>query len=255
MVIRLDNCEAAEALFAGWEETLIWSCLQKVMGGIYADSAESPASAMALIGDFCFFAGRPSTELVAYKPETCRQDFIIMVPQNEQWGELIEQLYQGKAKKVTRYAIKKEQDIFDKEKLQQVIDRLSPEYELKMIDEELYHYCKEHVWCRDFVSQYADYEAYRKYGMGAVILKGGIPVSGASSYTSYLGGIEIEIDTREEYRRRGLASVCGAKLILECLQRNLYPSWDAQNLKSVALAEKLGYHFDHAYTAYEIWGY
>jgi len=52
-----------------------------------------------------------------------------------------------------------------------------------------------------------------------------------------------------------LAYVCAAKLILECLDRNLYPSWDAQNEISVALAEKLGYHFSHTYTAYEIWGY
>ncbi|MDO4336813.1 MAG: GNAT family N-acetyltransferase [Eubacteriales bacterium] len=255
MITKLQNPMAAKDLFAGWEETLIWSCLQKVMGGIYGDSAHDPASAMALIGDFCFLAGMPDTELAAYKPETCQQDFMIMVPQNQQWGELIEQLYQGKAKKVTRYAIKKEPDVFDKEKLRQMTDTLSPEYELKMIDEGLYHYCKEHTWCRDFVSQYADYEAYRKYGLGVVILKDGVPVSGASSYTSYPGGIEIEIDTKEEYRRRGLATICGAKLILECLQRNLYPSWDAQNLWSVSLAEKLGYHFDHVYTAYEICEY
>ena len=67
-------------------------------------------------------------------------------------------------------------------------------------------------------------------------------------------GIEIEIDTREDHRRKGLAYACGAKLILECLKRGLYPSWDAQNKWSVALAEKLGYHFDHEYTAYEITG-
>lgn len=57
---------------------------------------------------------------------------------------------------------------------------------------------------------------------------------------------------RAEYRRRGLASICGAKLILECLNRNLYPSWDAQNEASAALAEKLGYHYSHTYTAIEI---
>ena len=28
-------------------------------------------------------------------------------------------------------------------------------------------------------------------------------------------------------RNRGLASACGAALILECLERGLYPSWDA----------------------------
>ena len=80
--------------------------------------------------------------------------------------------------------------------------------------------------------------------------KDGEIVSGASSYSSYVRGIEIEIDTREDYRRRGLAYICGAKLVLECLGRGWYPSWDAQNQWSVALAEKLGYHFDHEYVTY-----
>ncbi|MDD6328823.1 MAG: GNAT family N-acetyltransferase, partial [Lachnospiraceae bacterium] len=38
-------------------------------------------------------------------------------------------------------------------------------------------------------------------------------------------------------------------------KENKYPSWDAQNKWSVGLAEKLGYHFSHEYTAYEINGY
>jgi hypothetical protein len=38
-------------------------------------------------------------------------------------------------------------------------------------------------------------------------------------------------------------------------RREPHPSWDAYNRWSVALAEKLGYHFDHEYTAYEIYGY
>jgi hypothetical protein len=32
----------------------------------------------------------------------------------------------------------------------------------------------------------------------------------------------------------------------------LYPSWDAHNMGSVHLAEKLGYEFDHEYIAYEV---
>lgn len=86
-------------------------------------------------------------------------------------------------------------------------------------------------------------------------LKDDQPVSGASSYATYREGIEIEIDTREEYRRMGLAYACGAGLILECLERNIYPSWDAHNLESVALAEKLGYHYDHPYPAFLIHPY
>ena len=79
-------------------------------------------------------------------------------------------------------------------------------------------------------------------------------MAGASSYTVYQGGIEVEIGTEQSHRRKGLASVCGARLILECLDRGWYPSWDAQNLWSVGLAEKLGYHFDRPYPAWEIYG-
>ncbi|MGN0394030.1 MAG: GNAT family N-acetyltransferase, partial [Coprococcus sp.] len=226
-----------------------------IMGHLYTTSIEQPASAMAVLGDFTFFAGVPNEELIMYKPDWSKQNFMIMVPQNEEWAEMIEHCLGDKTKKVTRYAIKKEPDIFDRAVLQKVVETLPEGYTIKMIDEELFWQCKEIGWCRDWVSQYPDYKEYERYGLGIAILKDGEPVAGASSYSGYQGGIEIEIDTKEEYRRRGLAYICGAKLILECLDRNLYPSWDAQNTWSVALAEKLGYHFDHAYTAYEVFGY
>ena len=36
MIVKVKNAEQVESLFAGWEETMIWSCLQGVMGEIYA---------------------------------------------------------------------------------------------------------------------------------------------------------------------------------------------------------------------------
>ena len=68
----------------------------------------------------------------------------------------------------------------------------------------------------------------------------------------YDGGIEIQVGTKPEFRRQGLALACSAQLILACLSRGLYPSWDAQNKASVILAERLGYHFDFEYVAYEV---
>lgn len=255
MIYEMHERKNVEDIFAGWNETIIWACLQGVMGHVYADHIENPSSAMAILGDFCFFAGKPSGELVAFKPAWCRQDFIIAVGQNDAWAQMIEKYYGTRAKKVVRYAMKKEQDIFDKNKLKHIVSQLPPEYTINIMDEASYLDCKKEQWCRDLVSQFADWQAYQSFGLGVVIRKGGVIVSGASSYSAYLGGIEIEIDTREEYRRRGLAFICGAMLILECLDRGLYPSWDAQNLWSVALAEKLGYHFDYEYDAYEIYGY
>lgn len=252
MIYEVKNTASAGRLFEGWEETLIWSCLQGGMGKIYAVGSEKPVSAMAILGDFIFYAGEPDKELVLYKPKQRKQDFAIMVPQNDGWRLLIEQNYGERAKAVSRYALKKEAGIFDRERLQKAVEALPDAYKLCPIDEKLYEQCRAEAWSRDLVSQFEDYDKYKALGMGFVIKRDGEIVSGASSYSRYQGGIEIEIDTKEAHRRKGLAYVCGAKLILECLERNLYPSWDAHNKWSLSLAEKLGYHFSHEYRAYEI---
>lgn len=244
---------SAKEIFKNCNDTLVWSCLQGIMGEIHTN--QSGDAAMAILGDFAFYTGKPNEELVMFKPESCKQDFVIMVPQNEEWGQLIEKVYKDKAKKIVRYAIRKEPDVFDVNKLEQVVSGLADGYELKMIEEAEFNMCKENGWANDLVSQYKDYTMYEKLGLGTVVLYNGELVSGASSYSVYDKGIEIEIDTRVDHRRKGLAYACGAKLILECLKRGLYPSWDAQNKWSVALAEKLGYNFSHEYTAYEIMGY
>ncbi len=255
MIYKMKDTGCVQAIFANWEETIIWSCFQGIMGDIYVDDIQKPKSAMAILGDFCFFAGAACKELVEYKPAGCKQDFMIMIPQNEEWADLIEKTYRENARKVERYAIKKETDIFDVNYLKRIVNGTPNGYVLQLIDKELYMQCKKENWSKDLVSQFPCYEQYNRLGLGVVLTINGQIVAGASSYSAYLQGIEIEIDTKEEYRRKGLATICGAKLILECLERGLYPSWDAQNKNSVALAEKLGYHYSHSYVAYEVINY
>ena len=103
MVYELEDTSRVDNLFAGWEETLIYSCLQKVMGKVFVTDTEDPKSAFAFVGVFAFYAGEPDEELVRNKPD----GFVIMVPQNEAWAEVIEKVYPD-ANKVTRYAIKKD---------------------------------------------------------------------------------------------------------------------------------------------------
>ncbi len=59
------------------------------------------------------------------------------------------------------------------------------------------------------------------------------------------------MDTHPACRGQGLATAASAALLLACLDRGLYPSWDAHTRQSLALAEKLGYRYSHAYPAYE----
>lgn len=238
-----DLCKIAPFFF-GWEETFIWSCLQGCMGYAIADDAENPTAAQIVVGDICFFAGQPNAALAAQAASP------IIVPQNEAWSRMIESVWGGRAEKALRYAIKKEPDVFDVEKLTAYANSLEQAYTLKLFDEEIYHQAMREEWSKDLCAQFNDYTDYSKRGIGVAVLQEGKLVSGASSYIVYPGGIEIEIDTKPEYRQKRLATACGARLILECLRRGLYPSWDAHDLRSVALAEKLGYHMAYPYTVF-----
>lgn len=173
-----------------------------------------------------------------------------MVPQNEAWAMLIEECFPD-ARRVTRYAIKKDTE-FNREALQRNIKELPTGYELARIDARLYDKCLANPFSVDFVSAFGSKDNFLKLGRGMVILKDGEIVAGASSYTRYNEGIEIEVDTMESERRKHLATIACSALILQCLEENLYPSWDAQNMNSVRLAQKLGYEFDHEYAAYEV---
>ena len=247
MIYELDDTSKA-TFFEGWQESMILSCLQKVMGKLFVTDLNAPRSALAFVGCFGFYAGEPDSELVRNKPD----GLTIMVPRTEDWAKLIEDVFPA-TKKVTRYAIKKDTK-FVKEALEKNISELPAEYEPAEIDAELYDQCLLRPATADFVSSFDNKEHFLKMGRGVVVLKNGEIVSGASSYSRYNEGIEIEVDTVKTERRKHLALAACSALILNCLEEGLYPNWDAQNMASVHLAEKLGYELDREYTAYEVPG-
>lgn len=239
-----------EALFAGWPETFIWSFLQGYMGAAWADHPLSPRAAKIVVGDFCLFAGEPDAELIRHRPGSMH-GFMILAPQNESWCQAIEQTLGEQVRRVTRYATWKDPATFHRGDLERLAAVSDPNFQLQSIDGPLFHLLRAEEWSRDLCSQFADDADYAQRGIGVAALYRGTPVAGASSYTIYRDGIEIEIDTREDFRRQGLATACGARLILNCLDRGLYPSWDAHTSASLALAEKLGYRLERPYPAYE----
>lgn len=174
---------------------------------------------------------------------------LLLVPQNGAWAGAIAAHFGGAVQPVTRYATRKD-TVFAREKLDTYAHSLPNSYTIRRIDKKLYDSCSEIAWSRDLVSQYPTWEAYRAQGLGFAVLWDGVPVAGASSYATFDGGIEIEIDTCPAERRRGLARACGARLILDCLDRGLYPSWDTHDLVSLSLAEQLGYQPDKPYRTF-----
>ncbi len=244
MIYELKEPSKAGALFAGMEDSMILSCLQGVMGTVLVTDPEHPLSALAAAPCFSFYAGEPDRELVTWRP----RGEVGMVPPDRRWAALIEECW-PEAVKVTRYAIRKDTK-FDRKRLAEIAASLPNGYELRKIDGELYEQCRESELFCDCVAHFGSREGYLRQGRGFAVVKDGKLLSAASSFSVYRQGIEIEIDTVREERGKGLASVAGAALILSCLDDGLYPSWDAANPASVALAEKLGYELSHEYDCY-----
>jgi len=243
-------------LFAGMGDTMILSCLQGHMGRAWVDDAACPRAAQIVSGDVDFLAGDSGCEgariLAAHVPDGYRSPELHIIPQYEGWHARIEEAFGPRAKRYTRYALHRDASGFDAERLEEMALKAPPEYRIVPIDARLFEQTRSQTWCKDWCSQFDDYADYQRRGVGFAALLNDEPVSGASSYTIYNDGIEVEIDTKPEHRRKGLAAACAAHLILACLKRGLYPNWDAANTKSLALAQKLGYRFDREYPAYEV---
>jgi len=247
----------AERLFggSGINETMILSALQGCMGVLHGDHPDDPSAVRATVLDFAFFAGDADTAAAEELIRTVTAPLNAALQQETgRWKARFLAIHPG-AQTFDRYAIKKEPDVFDKEKLSGYLSLLPEGYALVPMEEQYYRRCLEADWSRDLVAGFRDWEAFAAHGLGwLAIAPDGSIAAGASTYSWYKGGIEIEIDTSPAHRRKKLALVTGARLILDCLSRGLYPSWDAANLASVALAEKLGYHLDHHYNCWYLPG-
>ncbi len=247
MISELNDPSKAAPLFADWEDADagITACLDNMMGKIYADNTQRPKSAMAVIGDFAYFAGEPNIELVHTRPDR----WLVVVPQNKAWEELIENNFP--AFKRIRYATRKDTK-FDRIKLEAMVNALPEGYAFRRIDGELYDLCLKDENFEESVSAFGSKEKYLELGLGFAVMKDDRIVAAASSYTRYKKGIDIEIDVVKEERHKGLGSAVAAKLILKCLNEGLYPAWDAANRMSIRLAEKLGYEFSREYAVYGV---
>jgi RimJ/RimL family protein N-acetyltransferase len=210
---------------------------------------------MVLIGDFCYLIGscvsEEEQEIVELLSALVKNK--IMILNSTVWQPVLDKLKQNNQESFRgflRYALVGKKEWFDQEKLVQWANAIEPEYKAVRIDDTIYPLTQKQFWTEDFCSNFESKEDFMKYGIGYVVLKDNEIISGASTYSYDGERLEITIETKEEYRKKGLAIACAAKLILDSLARNIYPRWDAANLTSVRLAEKLGYRFAHEYTVY-----
>ena len=238
------------------KEVLVRSAMEGRMGRVWVDDLEKPSFCIVRIGNFVYplglvpSGGERALALKSFILVECNKTYI--TPQNDAWDMWLRENLDYNYRMVTRYAIKKDEHNFDRALLQSYVDGLDKSMKIKHIDKHAYKTALLSDWSFDFVSNFEDESKFLQYGMGFVIYHGKELVSGCSAYAAAEGMMEVTVATREDYRRKGLAIVCAARFILDCMDKSIYPNWDAANFKSVELARKLGYIFDKEYHVFQI---
>lgn len=249
--------QVIERICSDSSEVIVQGAVQGIVGRVWVPEMKNPSYCLVHQGDFAYLLGispkgSKSMDLRLQILESCSHDFI--TPGDERWEIWLDDNFQGQYRVVSRYAMKKQENRFDKDILKKYAKRIPDGIQIKPIDKRLYNLILKEEWSRDFCSNFDTAEDFMKYAFGFVALDGHKIVSGCSAYSRSRGMLEIEVGTKEEYCRKGLALACGAQFILACLEKGIYPNWDAANLKSVGLAEKLGYVLDREYPVYQLSG-
>lgn len=251
MIERIVNRKEVQKFFHKVEDTLILTYLEGGVGVSYADSTACPSSAAIYACNLAFLAGEANEELVKFAQEVVG-NYIICVPEGENWSQLVEKVYGDKAKKYNCFRFKKDFSCFDKVRLQEIAASLDDKYRILPIDGQIYQKIISYDWTEDLCRGYADAEEFSQKGFGFVIMQEGEIVAGSASFSTCDECVEVGVDVRPDYRGRGLSKIVAAKMILETLNRGFWPHWDAHGEISAAVALSLGYVLEDIYFSYEI---
>lgn len=238
-------------IFEKIDSTVVLSYLQGHMGTAWVDDLENPTVAQIAVGIFVFYAGNPNTkeaeELLFNLP-----DFTLAIVDSDEWKKRIETVHNGANEKFQRYRFKKNPEHLDRTHIEDLISSLPRGYEIMKVDKNIAQSSSFNELSEDFTSQFDSIDDFINRGIGYAILHEGKVVSAATSFSIYDEGIEIEVASHSDHRRKGLATIAASALILDCIERGKYPSWDGANSESVELAKKLGYVFKESYDTYFI---
>ncbi|HHK7830796.1 TPA: GNAT family N-acetyltransferase, partial [Streptococcus pneumoniae] len=137
--------------------------------------------------------------------------------------------------------------------LNNLVTHLEEGYNIVPIDNHIYNCFSTEEWSQDLQGDFESYQDFvLKGGFGFVILKNNELIAGISSGLVYRKAVEVEVATRPNEQGNGLAKKLGAAMILESLNRDMFPLWDAHNEASKKVAEFLGYKLSEPYEAFEL---
>ncbi len=193
------------------------------------------------INNFSFFTGEVHEDAMKESLGT------ICIPLNEEWRSFF-QKHTDRFDEFRRYTM--EEDHFCERTLEKLKEHYPFAGVYQKIDETIFHQLSEEDWSESLVAAYSDYEEFHLWGNGFVKIAEGEIIGGISAYVPYRDGYEIEIDVHPDYQGAGVGKALASYFILDCIENETTPYWDAHTKISRNLALKLGYKVKNEYTAY-----
>ena len=220
--------------------------LEDQMGMAFVDNLENPSAYMIKIGSFHYFAGDANSagggEIVkSFQPYNM---FMSAMPG---WAETFMNFYGERFFEIERYMFSSE--TISVEHLRKLCQDLKFAQDVKRMDANLLQRIKGQDHFID-VSDFESPEDFVERGIGFYAENDGEVIGAAYSSLVCSTGIEVSLFVADEHRRQGLATALSANLVRWCFENNMDAHWDAANLESCKLAEKLGYTSQGTYQAY-----
>lgn len=235
-------------LFKTWKKYMVLYGLNSQIGTVYRNSDRT--TIFYDIGNFLYLAGELDSRFWEDFVRQYGLDYKIIISEDTKWQDFLHQ--QVGLISFTRYSFKDKAN-FQVEFLNDLVSQLEKGCNIVPIDNRIYDCFSEEEWSQDLQGDFESYQDFTlKGGFGFVILKNKELIAGISSGLVYHGAVEVEVATRPNEQGNGFAKKLGAAMILESLNRDMFPLWDAHNEASKKVAEFLGYELVEPYEAFEL---
>jgi hypothetical protein len=226
---------------------VIFPALDHGRGNVWTNSIEAPTVArlqLAMINAVSGDSTCPDAEEIIRMIEPMQ---LVFGPDDE-WARIIKDLWGERLGIQSRTVLSPES--LDLEYLRHLRDQVPDGYKLERMDVETIKRVDKRK-AMHIPTFFGNSEDFYKMGIAYCIKYEDKVVSMASTFTPFTDMFEIQVDTSDaDHRRKGLATVSSAALMVHALENGIVPYWDAENEASIHLALKLGYTNPNHWEAY-----
>lgn len=218
--------------------------LQNHMGKAFVDSVHNPQCFLIEQDEFfCYVAGDLDTDSGHEFLKSLSGGHLLMAG-TQGWDDSVKAVFGERLRTITRYSYSSDQLSLDH--LQALASANLHTPNVIKVDAALAGMNSPYLGIGAFDSP----KDFVTRGIGFCMLKEDTIIGGAYSSLIADNAIEVSIVVDPAHHRQGIASALAAQLLLWCLEHEMSPHWDAANMESCHLAEKLGYNNKAQYTAY-----